>query len=364
MIADKDVVKKMTVEIQGHSTGFSPSKKNPEEMVPWAAVHGLDTKGRHIRCVVYFNTAKALNSQLAKIAGNQEVTADLRIVAVFEGEFRTDISMVDGEERRSRSLHCKSFDILDGLALENARLRRDAVAAISHAEKLRKNGQLALAYDSVGQFVARFAGVPLDLDEFLAASAADDAEFGATNLEADPEAIAAAHFAREDNRAVEEVDAHDEGIEDSPAESVSDAVEVETALEAEGETQDFAAQDFGAPEADLEFGAPETDEPLREEAAFEMAPAQDDPLEDFAPEEPSAPAVPETVDPAPARFSPGVGGAGTRPASRPFSMPAMPSAAERDAEPEARKPPFAAAPPFASAPPPFAAASPSPFGRR
>ena len=246
---------KLTVEIQGHSCGQSDSTKAPFKKVDWAAVWGSDSKNRTARAVVFGSAALALNTSIAAKMSKDEVLSSKRMVISLEGKWKSG-------EGGSRTFWADKFEILDGMALENARLRSEAVSALGRAEKLRKAGQLALAYEAVAEFTANFAGQPLDLASFLSDVSSDDADFGSVAVDTDPEALAAAHFALEDggpalNKSTDDEIDVSSGVDDAPAEP---------------------AVGFG--DDDPELGAVDTDEPIAEEAAIELADEVKDVLDD------------------------------------------------------------------------------------
>lgn len=340
---------KLTMEIQGHSTSEVDSRKNPGQKVTLTAIWGVDNHNRYARAVMFDQVAIALNNKLATLAGG-EVLSTKRIAVVLDGEWEQRVVKTAEGEKRFRQFTSNEFNILDGMALEGARLRRDAVLALDKAEKLRKNGQLALAYETAAQFVANYAGVPLELEQFLADAAADDAEFGAVVTETNPEAIAAAHFAK-----------HDVGIADAVSKQTADATAAEEPV---AETDEQSPMDFGT--SDEELGATENveiDDVVEEDAiSLEAAPetVENDVLDDApsetavadtqeqAPVERAAPAPLANASPfasrSPFAASPPFGG------SKPFSRPEMPREA---AQPTAR--------PATSS---SFTASPSPFGPR
>jgi metal-sulfur cluster biosynthetic enzyme len=356
---------KLTMEIQGHYTGFSPHKQRPAEQVAWTSVWGNDSNGRYARAVTYGTVATALNKAINGMLSENEVVSSKRIVVTLNGEWQTRTVVKDGKEEKQRNFvaketeHAPAFNILDGIALEAARLRNDATQALRSAEKLRNSGQLALAYEAVAQFVANYAGVPLDLETFLADSEADDKEFGSTaHVDADPEALAAAHFAREDR--VKETAA--------PTDTAATEHAPEEATETVDDTPEETA-DFGAPEErTAEFGADdevlgptsaaaESSEDVAEEDAIMIDAAPVDDVLDDSPAEPvrQAPA-PQPKGPA---FQTATPFANRQPApqqaaSKPFSRPEpvrqapqpvarpVPSQDELSAPPQASVPSFLA----------------------
>lgn len=339
---------KLTMEIQGHSSGESPSVKKPGEMVLWTTIWGFDSNGRYARVKTFDKVATALNASINSKLDKDEVVSGKRLVINLTGEWKTQIYVNDGKEEKSRVFWAHEFNILDGMALEAARLRRDAISTLHKAEKLRTSGQLALAYEAVGQFVANYAGVPLDLEKFLADSAADDAEFGASSgaVEIDPEALAAAHFAREDR-------VKESAVDTTKADAVAEA-DVEQTVSADEQTEPQAPMEFGADEVLGDDDAAVSDVLEEDAIVLDTSSDTDDVLEDNTPAQESAP-KPET--PAFGQASP----FGARPsafqpqsaaASKPFSRPEI---SRQASQPVARPAPVAAP---ASSAPPFMASRP------
>lgn len=348
---------KLTMEIQGHYAGVSESTKKPGEMVTYTAVWGTDTNGRYARAITYGTVAIALSKAINAMLGENEVVSSKRAVITLNGEWQTRSVTKDGKEEKQRTFvareaeNAPAFNILDGMALEAARLRNDATQALRKAEKLRSSGQLALAYEAVAQFVANYAGVPLDLEKFLADNAADDAEFGAiATAEADPEAAAAAHFARDDVA---------KGIvstaaERAPATDSADKAEVLT--EASDE-EPQAPMEFGA--ADDEVLGPDVtvaNESVAEEDAImiDATPADEtDVLEDTpAPVQAEQATAPQPAAPAFGNRPPAFG-----------SRPAFPAQTAAGSKPFSRPEPVRQAPQPVARPAPSAADRPAPpFG--
>ena len=352
-----NVAMKLTMEIQGHNSGVSASTKKPGEMVTWTSVWGADNNGRYARAKVYDTVAIALNKAINAMLGENEVVSGKRIVITFNGEWQSRKFMQNGKEETERAFYGKespnapAFNILDGIALEAARLRNDATQALRRAEKLRSSGQLALAYEAVAQFVANYAGVPLDLEKFLADNAADDAEFGAiAKAEADPEAAAAAHFARDDMA---------KGLTSPVAEPAEEAFSAEEgeALNETSEEEAQAPMEFGA--ADDEVLGPDVtvaDESVAEEDAImiDATPADEtDVLDDIS----TSVQVEQAAAPQPT-----VPAFGTRPPAF-ANRPAFPTQAAAGSKPFSRPEPVRQAPQPVARPVPSEADRPSPpFG--
>lgn len=321
---------KLTMEIQGHYAGVSESTKKPGEMVTYTAVWGTDTNGRYARAITYGTVAIALSKGINAMLGENEVVSSKRAVITLNGEWQTRSVTKDGKEEKQRTFVARegdntpAFNILDGMALEAARLRNDATQSLRKAEKLRSSGQLALAYEAVAQFVANYAGVPLDLEKFLADNAADDEEFGAiAKAEADPEAAAAAHFARDDMA---------KGVVSTAAEAAPAAdftEEAEVPTEASDE-EPQAPMEFGAPDDEvLGPDATVANESVAEEDAIviDATPADEtDVLEDTPASVQAEQAVaPQPAAPAFGNRPPAFGNRSAFPqataASKPFSRP-------------------------------------------
>lgn len=356
---------KLTMEIQGHNAGVSESTKKPGEMVTWTAVWGTDTNGRYARAVTYGTVAIALNKAINAMLGENEVVSSKRVVITLNGEWQSRSVTRNGKEEKQRNFvareaeNAPAFNILDGMALEAARLRKDAVDALGKAEKLRSSGQLALAYEAVAQFVANYAGVPLDLEKFLADSAADDAEFGATAATSDPEEAAAAHFARVDHvKETVEVASQPEPAAEAAAQEGATFGTVEPIETPQKEPEDFGdyQEVLGAVDASVEIN-----ESVAEEDAIviDATPADEaDVLDDHSAasepvEQAEAPqAAPTSFGSRPPAFGgrpSAFGSQAAAPASKPFSRP---EATRPAPQPVARPVPTASERPSA---PPFAA---------
>ncbi|MCS4089604.1 hypothetical protein [Rhizobium sp. BK176] len=289
---------KLTMEIQGHHTGFSPHSQRPNEQVAHTTIWGNDTNGRYARARFYGSVALAFNAKIAAMLSENEVVSSKRFVVTLNGEWQTRTFVKDGKEEKQRSFvaketeHASAFNILDGIALEAARLRNDATQALRKAEKLRNSGQLALAYEAVAQFVANYAGVPLDLESFLADNEADDKEFGSSaHVDADPEALAAAHFAREDRlRDAPESPEASEVAQSNPEEHTEtvEATPEETAGFGAPESAEEPTADFGADDEVLgpTSAAAEASENVAEEDAIMIDAAPADDVLDDTPVEP------------------------------------------------------------------------------
>jgi hypothetical protein len=354
---------KLTMEIQGHYTGFSPHKQRQDEQVAYTAIWGNDSNGRYARAVIYGTVALAFNKTLNGMLSENEVISSKRIVVTLNGEWQTRTVVKDGKEEKQRSFvakeseHAKAFNILDGIALEAARLRNDATQALSKAEKLREKGQLALAYESVAQFVANYAGVPLDLETFLADSEADDKEFGSTaHVDADPEALAAAHFAREDRvREAPEVVAASQHTAEGTDETVDESSEETVGFgspEAEEQTADFGVDNEVLGPTD---GAVDAAENVAEEDAIMIDAAPVDDVLDDTPAEPvRQPEAPQQKGPAfnaatPFANRPSIPPqAGSKPFSRPEPVRQVPQPVARPvpSQEELTPPPQAPVPSF------------------
>lgn len=318
---------KLTMEIQGHRSGESDNPRREGEKSTWTTIWGTDTNGRYARAMLYGPTAMALNAKIAAILDPSEVLATKRLVINLEGEWKSKVV----KDVTERSFWGKEFNILDGMALEGARLRRDAKIALENAEKFRAGGQLGHAYEAVAQFVANFAGVPLDLDQFMADMVAEDVEFGAI-AEANPEALAAAHFARADAVASRSIsglspkqDTEENGVEAQP-EVEGNEVPTE-AVEAEAEQ---APMDFGSDDGEIGYTGGDNDTDIAEEDAISLDASPVVEEVDVLDDTPASTPAEEPV-PAPSRAPPPF--AGGRPAFVPQTSFA-PQQAKRFERPE------------------------------
>jgi metal-sulfur cluster biosynthetic enzyme len=351
------VAMKLTMELQGHYAGVSENTRKPGEMVTYTAIWGTDTNGRYARAITYGTVAVALSKSINAMLSENEVVSSKRAVVTLNGEWQTRSVTKNGKEEKQRNFvareaeNAPAFNILDGMALEAARLRSDATQALRKAESLRSKGQLALAYEAVSQFVANYAGVPLDLEKFLADNAADDVEFGAiANSDSDPEAAAAAHFARDDVA---------KGISPSGAErneQQTEATSAEEVVEAADETTNVDVQapmEFGADDEVLGADANFSNENVAEEDAITIdeTPADEtDVLDDT-----SATAQAEQEAPRQTASSP----FGSRPAAF-GSRPGFPAQGAVGSRPFSRPEPVRQAPQSAARPVPSASERPAP----
>jgi hypothetical protein len=364
---------KLVMEIERYSPGQSASKKPGAPRIPYVKVSGIDRHGLPARAVLFNGRALAFNAEIARILGPEEVVDGKRLVVHLDGDWKTDTWTDDnGKEQRSRSFVVnaaegeKAFQFLDGLNLEAARLRRDADVALTMAEKLRSQGNLAVAYEMVARFVANYAGKPLDLEAFLADAAADDREFGAVaDNDIDFESDAAAHFALADaangivpeDSAEEELTVEQIEIEEREAAPQDNEPPISEPGPSVGGADEV--QDFGPGE----IGIVETAEPRSEEGSMEIDAAAEADVLDTPVDKPAAAA------PAKSPFNSGSPfGAGGAPfANRPFTPPGasarpVPGAAakpapaaaarqeEKPAPVPASKPSFGGAPNFGSGP--------------
>ncbi|MCV9963550.1 hypothetical protein OIU34_16730 [Pararhizobium sp. BT-229] len=354
---------KLTMEIQGHYAGVSENTKKPGEMVTYTAVWGTDTNGRYARAITYGTVAIALSKAINAMLGENEVVSSKRIVITLNGEWQSRSVTRNGKEEKQRNFvareaeNAPAFNILDGMALEAARLRKDAVDALGKAEKLRSGGQLALAYEAVAQFVANYAGVPLDLEKFLADSAADDAEFGATAATTDPEEAAAAHFAREDRvKETATVTEPDPEAEHAAQEGATFGT-VEATETPQKEAEEFGdyQEVLGAVDASAEVNESVAEEdaividaaPADEADVLDDTTAAAEPVEQVAAPQAAPQATPASFGSRPTAFGgrpSAFGSQAAAPASKPF---ARPEAARPAPQPVARPVPTASERPSA-----------------
>lgn len=205
---------KLTMEITGVESGQAHSKKKGE-LVDWTRVTGTDRNGRFAKALLFGPPAIALGQKLSGLLSRGEDIGSKRLSVTFDGAWKTD------EKTGKRNFWASTFDILDGIALEAERLRKDARDSLKTAEAFRANGDMPHAYEALARFVANYAGVPLDL-EGLDAAESDDAIFGpiASESDPDPEDLAAAEYARQDGRAAGAVESEQTA---PPAEVSSEA---------------------------------------------------------------------------------------------------------------------------------------------
>lgn len=105
----------------------------------------------------------ALNARLAATLSDGETIETKRLVVELTGEFKTFTN--DAGQRR-RYFSADKFEVVQGPALELARMRREAADVLENAEILRKAGRIDQAYKMVSTTFAEFARVALDLSDF------------------------------------------------------------------------------------------------------------------------------------------------------------------------------------------------------
>lgn len=108
------------------------------------------------------NMAAALNARLAAMLSEGETIVGKQLAVEVTGEF--NVFTNDAGQRR-RWFSADKFEVVQGPALELARMRRDAASALETAEMLRKAGRIDQAYKMVTTTFAEFARVPLDLSD-------------------------------------------------------------------------------------------------------------------------------------------------------------------------------------------------------
>lgn len=108
------------------------------------------------------NMAAALNARLSAMLSEGETIVGKQLAVEVTGEFNV---FTNETGQRRRWFSAEKFEVVQGPALELARMRRDASSALETAEMLRKAGRIDHAYKVVMTTFAEFARVPLDLSD-------------------------------------------------------------------------------------------------------------------------------------------------------------------------------------------------------
>jgi len=204
---------KIMIEITGLASGQAGDKK-------WLRMLGRDGRGKHVTAVCFDQLADTIGKTISKMIPEGADVASQRLLVDLVGEFRDGKQVVkagkpvtkgDGTPLLSRSFFIENFRLLTGPMLEMARMRRDADARLTKAEKMGAVGDFTGAYRVLGEFVASICSRPFELVDHNSDDL-DDEEFGDTETlvasasstssedrsQANPEAAAAEVFARED----------------------------------------------------------------------------------------------------------------------------------------------------------------------
>lgn len=182
----------ITVQILGletHIEEMPEGSKNPH--ITHARLTVANAKGRF---TVKFRGTKAMNlsRDIKQTLAEGETISSKRLFVELKGTFK---QFTNDAGRRIRYFDPVDFRIVDGPALQLARLRGEAFDILSNAEELRKAGRVGMAYKAIASYVSELAQFPLDLTTIEEADMAITREMAE---EHDPESEAAAHYERKD----------------------------------------------------------------------------------------------------------------------------------------------------------------------
>jgi hypothetical protein len=246
---------KIMIEITGLTSGESATSKRN-----WVRLTGRDRGGRHVSAVCFDQAAENVSKTVGRMVPEGEDVASQRLLVDLTGEFKDGKQIVrdgkpvtreDGSPVLSRSFFIETFRLLTGPMLEMARMRRDADARLTRAEKLALEGDFKGAYRVLGEFAAGLCARPFELadavssdndDEVFGDPVEADAKLAAAPAAAttdaavgqdDPEAAAAEIFRREDAiaDATVKVEAKVETVSVAAADVLDDASDETTRTE-------------------------------------------------------------------------------------------------------------------------------------
>ena len=207
----------MAVQVVGHEAG-------KEDNVSWTR---LDVANHRGKFVVKFKGSKAenLTRDLMKTLAPGETIASKRLFVELIGEFTTFTK--PGSTYKIRYFKAEDYKVVDGPSLALARMRGQAAEVLQNSEMLRSAGAVGQAYKMLAAHLAEIAQIPLDLSEI---DDLDDALFGRmsdADEGFDPEAAAAAHYARQDAAASELAAQEDAEIPVAPAPEIEPASDID-----------------------------------------------------------------------------------------------------------------------------------------
>jgi hypothetical protein len=282
----------MTVQVVSHETG-------KEDNRTWTKLMVLNSRGR-FHAKFHGPKAEKLTRDLLATLADGETIGTKRLFIELFGEFTSFTR--PGSTFKVRYFKAEDYKVINGPALELARLRGDALQVLQQAETLRNAGAFAQAYKAIATYAAELAQYPLDLSEL----AVDDALLGQISEEDyNPEAAAAAHYERQEAIAQSEAAAEDVAITDDipvgPGPDDLDEVVLSgtsaEAVEDVPEADSLQAPDDQMAEDD-DFSSDDNDEA----AADEDAPADD--LVDAEDGDHAEDLAEETAPPPPVRTAP------------------------------------------------------------
>lgn len=211
----------MAVQVVGHEAG-------KEDNVSWTR---LDVANHRGKFVVKFKGAKAenLTRDLMKTLAPGETIASKRLFVELIGEFTTFTK--PGSTFKIRYFKAEDYKVVDGPSLALARMRGQAAEILQNSEMLRNAGAVGQAYKMLAAHLAEIAQIPLDLSEI---EGLDDALFGRmsdADEGFDPEAAAAAHYARQDTAASELAAVEDAEIPVAPVSEAEPGSDIDIDLD-------------------------------------------------------------------------------------------------------------------------------------
>ena len=184
---DKFTVQVMSLETHQEAT--------PEgSKVPFITISKLTVANAKGRFTAKFRGTKALNlnREIKETLTEGETVSGKRLFVELTGGFK---QFTNDAGRRIRYFEAEDFRLVDGPALQLARIRGEAFDILTNAEALRDAGRVGMAYKAVASYLAELGQFPLDL------AAIDEADAAIENGMAedyDPEGAAASYFARQD----------------------------------------------------------------------------------------------------------------------------------------------------------------------
>lgn len=144
--------KVITLLVTSHETGTENNQRYTRIVGPYG--------GRSLPVKVRGNMAAALNARLSATLSEGETIESKKLFVELTGEF---VTFTNAQNQRRRYFSAEKFEVVQGPALELARMRREAASVIENAEMLRKAGRIDQAYRMVATTFAEFGQVPLDI---------------------------------------------------------------------------------------------------------------------------------------------------------------------------------------------------------
>jgi hypothetical protein len=192
--ANDKPVSRYQVELLNAS--YSPEKGG------WLRLDGKLKSGRTIHGTLFDGPANALHKKLGAIVPEGENIASMNLMIDIEGRWveRASTPGNDGAEKKnSRYFKIHEFDVLDGRALEIARISRDSARVLEVSQKVTT---VEDAYQVLAEFVARLGRVTYDpsASAYLSKSHGVDAGLESSDEvpASDPEEDAARRYEEQD----------------------------------------------------------------------------------------------------------------------------------------------------------------------